>query len=67
VTSPDGLISANGNVFLAVKTDGKKAWLSYDGHTWTPIAWTGGFPALSYSLVVMPRGVILGDSYGAAR
>ena len=67
VTSPDGLISANGNVFLAVKTDGKKAWLSYDGHTWTPIAWTGGFPALSYSLVVMPRGVILGDSYGAAK
>ena len=35
---PDGVITSNGTVFLAVKTNGK-AWVSYDGKTWTAVAW----------------------------
>ena len=63
----DGLIAANGSTILAVKNGGKKAWLSYDGHTWTPTPWTGGNPANALNLVLLPRGVIFNGKYGAAQ
>jgi hypothetical protein len=66
----DGVIGANGTYFVAVKNGGKKAWLSYDGQHWSSIAWTGGDPAgTSYGgngFLVMPRGILLSNSYGAA-
>jgi hypothetical protein len=57
---------------VAVKNGGKQAWLSYDGHAWTPIQWTGGDPfAAGYGgfggFLVMPRGVLLAGAYGAAQ
>jgi len=61
---PDGAITSNGTVFVAVKSDGH-AWVSYDGYTWTPIAW-GGPASASGPLLVMPRGVLVGSAYGAA-
>lgn len=68
----DGVIGSNGTTFVAVKNGGKQAWLSYDGHTWTPISWTGGDPSnASYGgfggFLVMPRGVLLGGVYAAAK
>ncbi len=60
---PDGVITSNGTVFLAVKTNGK-AWVSYDGKTWSAVAWNGSFPV--YSILVLPRGVVVGTAYGAA-
>jgi hypothetical protein len=62
---PDGLIASNGTVFLAVKSDGH-AWVSFDGGTWTPIAWNGP-AANSGTFLVLPRGVIVGNAYGAAK
>jgi len=62
---PDGVITSNGTVFLAVKTNGK-AWVSYDGKTWTPVAWDSPFPFPGYSILVLPRGVVVGTTYGAA-
>jgi len=66
----DGVIGANGIYFVAVKNGGKQAWLSYDGRHWSSIAWTGGDPTgTSYGgngFLVMPRGVLLAGSYGAA-
>jgi hypothetical protein len=62
---PDGAIASNGTVFVAVKSDGH-AWVSYDGYTWTPIAW-GGPAAASRPLLLMPRGVLVGSAYGAAK
>ena len=66
---PDGVIGSNGTVFVAVKNGGKKAWLSYDGQTWAPIAWTGGDPSSAGlgGFLVLPRGVVLRSMYGAAR
>jgi hypothetical protein len=73
---PDGVIGSNGTVFVAVKNGGKQAWLSYDGHTWSAIPWQGGNPSLangaaaSYAglgFTVLPRGVLLLGSYGAAK
>ena len=61
----DGQIVANGTYFMAVKADGKSAWLSLDGHTWTPVAWAGGDPSLG-SIFLMPRGVVA-LNYGAAK
>jgi hypothetical protein len=71
-TGPDGAIASNGTVLVAVKNGGKQAWLSYDGHAWTPIQWTGGDPfAAGYGgfggFLVMPRGVLLAGAYGAAQ
>jgi hypothetical protein len=71
-TGPDGLIASNGSAFLAVKNGGQKAWLSYDGHTWTPIPWAGPDPQYAAyggygGAVVMPRGVLLAGQYGAAK
>jgi hypothetical protein len=65
----DGVIGSNGTYFVAVKNGGKKAWLSYDGRTWTPIAWAGGDPSVAGygQFAVLPRGVIEGGSYGAAQ
>jgi hypothetical protein len=62
---PDGVIASNGTVFLAVKNDGH-AWVSFDGRTWTPIAWNGPAPN-SGTLLVLPRGVVVGNAYGAAK
>ena len=62
---PDGLIASNGTVFLAVKSDGH-AWVSFDGRTWTPIAWNGPAPDLG-AFLVLPRGVVVGNAYGAAK
>jgi hypothetical protein len=66
----DGVIGGNGTYFVAVKNGGKKAWLSYDGQHWTSIAWTGGDPTGTWyggnGFLVMPRGVLLANSYGAA-
>ncbi len=63
--NPDGLIASNGACFLAVRNGGGEAWLSYDGHTWTSIVWTGGAPLVG-QFVMMPRGVVAAE-YGAAR
>ena len=63
----DGLIASNGSTMLAIKNGGGKAWLSYDGQTWTPIAWTGGNPANALNFVVLPRGVIFNGRYGVAQ
>ncbi|MFI5258386.1 MAG: hypothetical protein ACHQ01_02070 [Candidatus Limnocylindrales bacterium] len=68
----DGVIGGNGTYLIAVKNGGKKAWLSYDGQTWTPIAWAGGDPSAGSSngfggFTVLPRGVMLTGVYGAAK
>ena len=63
-SGPDGVIGSNGMIFLAVKTNGK-AWVSYDGKTWTAVAWNSSFPG--YSILVLPRGVVAASAYGAAR
>lgn len=67
-TGGDGVIGSNGTIFVAVKNAGKKAWLSYDGLNWTSITWNGGDPGVAGlgSFLVMPRGVVLGNNYGAA-
>jgi hypothetical protein len=66
----DGVIGANGTYFVAVKNGGKQAWLSYDGQHWSSIAWTGGDPTGTWyggnGFLVMPRGVLLANSYGPA-
>lgn len=65
----DGAIGANGTYFVAVKYGAKQAWLSYDGQHWSSIAWTGGDPTGAWNgdgFLVMPRGVLLASSYGAA-
>lgn len=62
---PDGVIESNGTIFLAVKSDGH-AWTSYDGRTWMSISWTGPASGTEPNLV-MPRGVVVGKSYGAAQ
>ena len=65
--SPDGVIASNGTVFLAVKNDGH-AWVSYDGRTWTPIAWNAPASISSAETVlVLPCGVVVGNAYGAAK
>jgi hypothetical protein len=68
-TGPDGAIGSNGTYFVAVKNGGKQAWTSFDGTVWTPIPWGG--PDLATvglgSFVVLPRGVLAGDMYGAAK
>lgn len=69
VNGEDGVIGANGTYFVAVKYGGKHAWLSYDGQHWSSIAWTGGNPTGAWNgngFLVMPRGVLVADSYGAA-
>jgi hypothetical protein len=66
ITSPDGMISSNGSIFLALKSDGQ-AWTSSDGRNWTSIPWAGPLPASGpLSLSVLPHGVLLGEMYGAA-
>ena len=70
-SAADGVIGGNGTYLVAVKTGGKQAWLSYDGVTWTPIAWSGGDPSSSSAngfggFTVLPRGVLLTGVYGAA-
>jgi hypothetical protein len=69
VNGEDGVIGGNGTYFVAVKYGGKQAWLSYDGRQWSPIDWTGGDPIGAWNgngYLVMPRGVLLANSYGAA-
>jgi hypothetical protein len=69
VNGEDGVIGANGTYFVAVQYGGKQAWLSYDGQHWSPIAWTGGDPIGAWNgdgFLVMPRGVLVAGSYGAA-
>lgn len=68
-TGPDGAIGSNGTVFVAVKNGGKQAWTSFDGATWTPISWAGPDPSSvgHGNFVVLPRGVLAGDMYGAAK
>jgi hypothetical protein len=69
VNGEDGVIGANGTYFVAVKTGGKQAWLSYDGQHWSSIAWTGGNPTGAWNgngFLVMPRGILVANLYGAA-
>jgi hypothetical protein len=62
---PDGTFASNGTVIVALKSNGA-TWISYDGKTWTSIADKG--PANYFGLVlVLPRGVVVGSSYGAAK
>jgi hypothetical protein len=63
-TGPDGVIGSNGTYLLAVKSNGK-AWVSSDGKTWTSIAWDGSLS--TYSILVLPRGVVVDGKYGAAK
>jgi hypothetical protein len=65
-SGPDGYFGANGTTMVAVKTNGQ-AWISYDGSTWTSIAWGGPSGASSGPLLVLPRGVFAGVQYGAAQ
>ena len=62
---PDGIIASNGVVFVAVKSDGR-TWTSYDGRTWVPTAGKSPTPDLG-TFLVLPRGVIVAGSYGAAK
>ena len=62
---PDGAYASNGSQILAVKSDGH-AWVSYEGKTWTSIAWNPT-SANSGTFLVLPGGVIVGDEYGAAQ
>ncbi len=62
---PDGAIAGNGAYFVAVKNDGH-AWVSADGATWTAISWSGG-PTPPQGMLVLPRGIVLAGSYGAAK
>lgn len=64
-SGPDGQFSSNGTYFLAVKYDGSKAWLSYDGHTWSPVPWNLG-SVQNGTILLFPRGVAAGP-YGAAK
>jgi hypothetical protein len=71
-TGPDGVVASNGTVIVAVQWGGQKAWLSYDGHTWTPVPWGADleYGIASYGgdgFTVLPRGVVVGGQYGAAR
>ena len=68
-TGPDGAIGSNGTVFVAVKNGGKQAWTSFDGATWTPVSWAGPDPSSvgHGNFLVLPRGVLAGDMYGAAK
>ena len=68
-TGPDGVLGSNGTVFVAVKNGDKQAWTSFDGATWTPISWAGPDPTSAGlgSFVVLPRGVLVGAMYGAAK
>ena len=46
-----------------------RSQLSYDGQHWSSIAWTGGDPTGAWNgdgFLVMPHGVLLAGSYGAA-
>ena len=61
----DGQIVSNGTYFLAVKSDGSKAWLSYDARTWTPVPWGLG-SIENGTIVLFPRGVSAA-TYGAAK
>jgi hypothetical protein len=62
---PDGTFASNGTVIVALKSNGA-TWISYDGKTWTSIADKG--PANYFGLVlVLPLGVVVGSSYGAAK
>jgi hypothetical protein len=63
-TQPDGVIASNAATFLALKSDGR-AWLSADGRAWNAIAWNGPRPDAG-SVLMLPRGVVVGDQYGAA-
>ena len=66
IIDPDGVFGSNGSILVAVKSDGR-AWTSLDGRHWTSIAWSGpsagNWPT---PLWVLPRGVLLGNVYGAA-
>jgi hypothetical protein len=62
---PDGVIASNGTVFVAVKSDGE-TWTSHDGKTWTPTAGKSLAPDQG-TFLVLPRGVIVAGSYGAAK
>jgi hypothetical protein len=62
---PDGAFASNGTVIVALKSDGK-TWISYDGKTWTSIAEIGPADNLG-TFLVLPRGVIVGSSYGTAK
>ncbi len=61
---PDGDIASNGTLFVALKSDGH-AWTSSNGKSWTPIPWVSS--TRSFPLTVWPRGVVVGDRYGAAK
>jgi hypothetical protein len=61
---PDGDIASNGAIFVAVKSDGH-AWTSSNGKSWTPIPWVSS--TRSFPPTVWPRGVVVGDRYGAAK
>ncbi len=64
-TGPDGAFASNGTVLVAIKGNGK-TWISYDARNWIPIAGNG--PAdNSGSFLVLPRSVIVGSAYGAAK
>jgi hypothetical protein len=62
-TGPDGYYSSNGSVFVAVKMDGSKAWISSDARTWTPIKWDGPAPDV-LGILALPGGVLVGDQSG---
>jgi hypothetical protein len=61
---PDGEIGSNGTLFVAIKSNGH-AWTSSNGKSWTPIPWVSS--TRSYPLTIWPRGVVVGDQYGAAK
>ena len=62
---PDGAFASNGTVIAALKSNGK-TWISYDAETWTPIAGVGPTNNLG-TFLVLPRGVLVGSAYGAAK
>jgi hypothetical protein len=64
-TAPSGAIGSNGALMLAMGSSGQ-AWTSSDGLTWTSVSWGGPLPSAGPT-IVLPRGVLIGSEYGAAR
>jgi hypothetical protein len=62
---PDGGFASNGAIIVALKSNGR-TWVSFEGKTWTALAGVGRAPTFG-PFLVLPRGIIVGGAYGAAK
>jgi hypothetical protein len=59
---PDGDITADGQRFIALRSDARVAWLSTDGRTWGRLSTSGTPPHEGWygeDFVLLPRGVVV--------